>query len=395
MRKMTFVSVILSLLFGACSSPNLAAQSPCDLVMPEDQFAQQYAGKQVTFMGVYSFGTVYAYEVEEKTVCVTDPSSDPLSFPEFLQDVVDEKGNKYTEDYPILNDRFNGLIGRTGTFGLGQTFYQIHNTQAIQLKGRPDECVELDADSVKQFDGKEILVVGYNHSDEHPLPGIYFENEGQTYCYEAAYPEVRTSVVDITGKKVLAEYPSWTFSRSHFMNLTATVKFDAETVSTRTAPDDEWTVIPVMHLIAGDASETEYGDSMVFEVMSRPGSVEGVDSNSDGKSYKIINSDKPETVKPGYLYSPIENVDGGELQVGSYLGPTYDTPLLVTEIKCALGGFSFVPVQVVHYLSTSISGDTMVYPDTYIFFVEGMGEGQRITYYRVPPLAPGCPMTKE
>lgn len=368
--------------------------SPCDEVMSEKEFGTQYEGQTVTYLGAYSDGLVFAYGVDGHVLCATTVN-DNVVFPQFVQEVIEEDGVAWSEGTPYFDERFNGLIGQSGIleverYASGEVQdLTIHNLEPIQLFGRPASCIDLDQESVLKLNDKEITIVGKT-DDENGWDNVYFESDGTTYCYENTYLEALINVTDITGKTVQVEIYSG--NRYDLMNLKGILRFNEANMIYGSpvvgGPSEQM----IMFLLVGESREINFGDPMVFEFKSRPGYVDIVSWNTTHGEYKlVVDSTIPETVAPGYVYSPEKYIDGGELIVGTVLGEIEGVPMKVDSIECAFGGMSLLPVQSVNFVTNEGYDYTIPIPDTYLYLLKGTGNGQVITYYHVPALAEGCP----
>ncbi len=389
-RSVIGLFLLLILIVSACaSSTSAVSNQACDEVIKENVFALKYQGQLVTYRGAYD--GLYAYEVGGKTICATTIGSLVATEPRLIQDVIKTSGEASQETYPVFTV---GLIGHSGILGFesyedGRIIYlTIHNTDAVQLKGKPDSCILVDAEGMKVFNGQEITVIGYVTEEGRSWDGLYFQADGTTYCNETAYVQIWNSVIDIDGGMVLSEDYSWARNTSKLMNFKGIVSLDeAKWVQ---LGNDASTKQAIINIVSGTATMKYLGDPMVFEIFSRPIHTAYVDWNNHMRQYLLINTIKPDMVRPGYLYSPERYVDGGELKVGTVLGEIDGEPVTVTEIKCAREGMSFKPRLEVSYVYNSIETYTLVVPDTHLFFVRESGQGQVLTYYHAPAL-PECP----
>ncbi len=375
--------------------------SPCDRVMTEEAFARTYDGKEVTFMGAYSNGVVYAFEVDGVTVCAHNFNDEVASFPWFSQDII-ENDELWQDTMPIIDSRANMLIGSSGilefeTYDDGSIIdLNVRNATPMQIYGRPESCIDLDKNSVQNFNNKEIVVVGAK-IDEYGWMNLYFQSEGETYCYEKAYVVLVKPVTDIFGQTNYSNSGGLS-SDSLFllMNLSGIMHFyDDQTVSagaTQFAPEDIQKIIFIQTDVIPDYQETSPNLEM-FEVLSHGlSNIDYVDENNTRGKYKLINStEKPEAVNDGYLYAPKEYLDGGEIKVGTVLGIANSKSVEVTEIVCALGGMSLVPVYSISYSGSEGNSYTLADPDSYLYLVENEGDRQTIIYYHIPALAAECP----
>lgn len=388
-------------------TPELS-KSPCDLVMTTDQFMVSYLGQEAVFAGVYH--SAYTFYVGGKLVCATLIGSHDTRFGELtiFQDTVSADGEKRSEMNPVFDENFNGLIGFSGVVTNDQVYPDLmgdmilYNANAIVLNQKPGDCQALTDETVKQFSGKAVTIiysrgVGVSADTNNQWMEIAFTYDGQPYCYDSAWFELRKTVTDITGREVASEDFGWGGNTWFMQGLTGVVSFYIGQFSH--GGGDVGFEKDIMTISVGNPTDqAEYGDPMVFEILSRSASYSEVFfwTPENGSRYFLINSVLPDKVNPGYLISPKEYVNGGELTEGTVLGVINGNPLVVTAMECAFSGFSMQPIQAVNYAWMDNTGDfdqlssgsESAYPDYYLYLMEGTGEGQTITYFHVPG---GCP----
>lgn len=425
MKKLLVIGLLFSLLLSACGSvvptmepvdlqvvvpttefvvtsvpvPDVQVvepESPCEKVMSTEQFFLDYAGKPAVFQGVYENGAVYAFSINNVLVCVLSLGSvSRVGELVFYQELVKINGESRTDFEYIFSEHDNNFIGFSGIVGNSETLKDmlgsliLYNQEPVVINSTPpDSCEMLSEGSAIQFSGKEVKIVFYeggSHSNDS-WDNIAFLYEGTNYCLDSVYlQKYEFSVVDITGRQVLVETSKiWQILNRDVIFYINPGEF--------TDNMTEEVIVKSKIVLKSPISveETEFGDPMVYELMSRPTIYDELFWNQFRGRYLLFNSSLPETVNPGYLISPLEYVSGGEIEVGSVLGVIDGNPVVVTDTTCGFGGFNGVGVLSIDYSWTDpstgleVSTYSIPYLGSYIFITEGDGQGQVITYFFVP-----------